>query len=121
MSLTGIYDCPLLNNYKDPELSSRLERLRQVAIDTNKEYAELLGIPISAAITCVKPSGCTTLETEIMTEHGKRSMAEIFSEYSSPLNAQSSLRSYYQDQSSLMKICVTLIVQSGQKVLITCI
>ena len=82
VSLTGIYDCPLLNNYKDPELSSRLERLRQVAIDTNKEYAELLGIPISAAITCVKPSGCTTLETEIMTEHGKRSMAEIFSEYS---------------------------------------
>ncbi len=34
-----------------------LEALRQVAIDTNKEWAELLGINPSTAITCVKPSG----------------------------------------------------------------
>lgn len=57
VSFTGIYDCPLLNNYKDPELPARLERLKQVAIDTNKEYSEIFGIPQSAAITCVKPSG----------------------------------------------------------------
>ena len=34
-----------------------LEEMRQVAVDTNKEYADKLGIPQSAAITCVKPSG----------------------------------------------------------------
>ena len=82
VSLTGIYDSKLLNDYKDSKLPGRLEKLRQVAIDVNKELAEKLGIPVSAAITAVKPSGCTTLETEIMTEHGKMSMADIFAEYS---------------------------------------
>jgi len=57
VSFTGIYDCPLMNNPEDPELPERLERLRQVAIDTNKEWSERLGINQSAAITCVKPSG----------------------------------------------------------------
>ena len=31
--------------------------MRQVAIDTNLKYANMLGIPQSSAITCVKPSG----------------------------------------------------------------
>jgi ribonucleoside-diphosphate reductase alpha chain len=57
VSFTGIYDCPLMNDYNDPELPARLERLRQVAIDTNKEWSEKLGINQSVAITCVKPSG----------------------------------------------------------------
>lgn len=39
------------------DLDDALTILRQVAIDTNKEWAERLGIPQSAAITCVKPSG----------------------------------------------------------------
>jgi ribonucleoside-diphosphate reductase alpha chain len=34
-----------------------LAELRQVAIDTNAEWAEKLGINPSTAITCVKPSG----------------------------------------------------------------
>lgn len=57
VSLTGIYDSKLLNDYKDSKLPGRLEKLRQVAIDVNKELAEKLGIPVSAAITAVKPSG----------------------------------------------------------------
>jgi ribonucleoside-diphosphate reductase alpha chain len=57
VSFTGIYDNPLMNDYNDPELPARLERLRQVAIDTNKEWSEKLGINQSVAITCVKPSG----------------------------------------------------------------
>lgn len=32
-------------------------RLRDHAIETNKKYAEILGIPQSASVTCVKPSG----------------------------------------------------------------
>jgi ribonucleoside-triphosphate reductase len=55
VSLTGIMDHPILSKTVD---SPRwLEEMRQVAVDTNKEYAEKLGIPQSAAITCVKPSG----------------------------------------------------------------
>jgi ribonucleoside-diphosphate reductase alpha chain len=57
VSLTGIYDSPLMNDYNDPELPARLERLKQVSIDTNKEWSEKLGISQSVAITCVKPSG----------------------------------------------------------------
>lgn len=54
VSLTGIMDCPLLNNKESGPL---LRELRQVAIDTNKEYAKKLGINKSASITAVKPSG----------------------------------------------------------------
>lgn len=57
VSLTGIYDNPFLSDYNDKKLPKRLEMLRQIAIDTNKEYAEILEIPQSTAITCVKPSG----------------------------------------------------------------
>jgi ribonucleoside-diphosphate reductase alpha chain len=57
VSLTGIYDNPLMNDYNDSELPARLEKLRQVSIDTNKEWSEKLGINQSVAITCVKPSG----------------------------------------------------------------
>lgn len=57
VSLTGIYDSKLLNNWKDKHLAERLQALRQQAVDTNAEYSALLGIPQSTAITCVKPSG----------------------------------------------------------------
>jgi ribonucleoside-diphosphate reductase alpha chain len=57
VSLTGIYDNPLMNDYNDSELPARLEKLRQVSIDTNKEWSDKLGINQSVAITCVKPSG----------------------------------------------------------------
>jgi ribonucleoside-diphosphate reductase alpha chain len=39
---------------QDPEVQSRL---REVAVETNRVYAELLGINQAAAVTCVKPSG----------------------------------------------------------------
>ena len=38
-------------------LGNMLENLKNVAIGTNEELANALGIPQSAAITCVKPSG----------------------------------------------------------------
>jgi ribonucleoside-triphosphate reductase (thioredoxin) len=53
VSLTGIMDS-VVTSHPDPEV---LADLRQVAVDTNKEWAERLDIPQSAAITCVKPSG----------------------------------------------------------------
>lgn len=57
VSLTGILDNKLLNNYEDKKLPSLLESLREIAVKTNKELAATLGIPESVAITCVKPSG----------------------------------------------------------------
>ena len=39
------------------DLDKWLEEVRDVAVDTNKKWAEKLGINQSAAITCVKPSG----------------------------------------------------------------
>ena len=57
VSFTGILDCPLLNDVKDTGLSSRLDSLRELAVVTNKEFADEIGIPQSAAVTCVKPSG----------------------------------------------------------------
>ena len=58
VSLTGIMDNKLLNGKSgDDKLKILLERLRQVAINTNKEFAKKIGINQSVAITCVKPSG----------------------------------------------------------------
>ena len=56
VSLTGIMDNPLLTS-KNAGLSKTLEHLRSVAVVTNNELADRLGIQSSAAITCVKPSG----------------------------------------------------------------
>jgi ribonucleoside-diphosphate reductase alpha chain len=53
VSLTGIMDAKITNN-PDPKM---LERLRDEARKTNEEFAKKLNIPVSASITCVKPSG----------------------------------------------------------------
>jgi ribonucleoside-triphosphate reductase (thioredoxin) len=56
VSLTGIYDNPLLTT-QGPELNELLAELRLAAREANEQFAAKLGIPKSAAITCVKPSG----------------------------------------------------------------
>ena len=57
VSLTGIMDSILLNDSNDLSLPTRLNRLKETAIQVNKEFAKNLRINISTAITCVKPSG----------------------------------------------------------------
>jgi ribonucleoside-diphosphate reductase alpha chain len=56
VSMTGIMDNPLMTN-TNKGLEKTLEHLRSIAVATNAEWAELLGIPASASISCVKPSG----------------------------------------------------------------
>lgn len=56
VSLTGIYDNNLTCTQGE-ELNDLLTQLREEARRTNEEFAAALGIPKSAAITCVKPSG----------------------------------------------------------------
>jgi ribonucleoside-triphosphate reductase len=58
VSLTGIMDNVLTNGKKSKgQTSQLLKELREEAVRTNKEWSEKIGIPRSAAITCVKPSG----------------------------------------------------------------
>ena len=53
VSLTGIMD----NEITSKPSKKLLNKLRDTAVQTNRDYAEQLGISASAAITCVKPSG----------------------------------------------------------------
>ena len=62
VSMTGIMGNHLLNGRGTPKgnLMDLLEHLKNVAVTTNKEWAERLSIPQSTAITCVKPEGTAT-------------------------------------------------------------
>ena len=72
VSLTGIMDHPVLSGdssnippagwpvldmHGNIDLAAVLEELKEVAIETNLEWSERLGIKQSTAITAVKPSG----------------------------------------------------------------
>ena len=59
VSLTGIMDNFILSGgaFNEAVLKSMLVNLKDHAIETNKKWAELLGVNQSTAITCVKPSG----------------------------------------------------------------
>jgi len=56
VSLTGFFDRTTGPDCR-PLDGQELEHLRDVARETNKHWAKLLGINEAAAITCVKPSG----------------------------------------------------------------
>ena len=60
VSLTGIQDNKITNG-KIKGLDGTLDILKQIAIDTNKEWATKLGIAQSTAITTVKPSGTVSV------------------------------------------------------------
>lgn len=54
VSLTGVMDHPVLGRGSSGQV---LQNLRDEAVRTNREWAGRLGIPQSASVTCVKPSG----------------------------------------------------------------
>jgi ribonucleoside-diphosphate reductase alpha chain len=62
VSLTGIYDHKVTSSTSGAELW--LPQLRLVAEQANAEFADLLGIPRSTAITAVKPSGTVSQLTD---------------------------------------------------------
>jgi len=60
VSLTGIMDNAMMSgksSHLGMNIGATLNALKEVAIETNAAMAEQLGVPQSAAITCVKPSG----------------------------------------------------------------
>lgn len=70
-------------------LPEALEELKEVAIETNKKWAKKLGIPESAAITCVKPSGTVSQLVDsasgIHTRHAPYYIRRIRSDVKDPL------------------------------------
>lgn len=89
VSMTGILDNPLLNSAYDLDLPKRLEELKNVAISTNASLADDLGIPVSAAITCVKPEGTvsqlTGTASGIHPQHSKYYIRRVRSDNKDPL------------------------------------
>lgn len=66
VSLTGQMGHPVLNGSDGLEKTSKwLKELKKVAIATNAEVADAMGINRSAAITTVKPSGTVSQLTEV--------------------------------------------------------
>jgi ribonucleoside-diphosphate reductase alpha chain len=78
VSMTGILDNALLNNYEDTELPARLEAMKNKAIETNAKFAAAIGINASVAITAIKPEGCTSPDTVVKTTHGPMSLRDLF-------------------------------------------
>ena len=56
-SMAEIITSPIYKKFGHSDLEEVLNELKEVAVETNKEWAEKLNIPQSVAITCVKPSG----------------------------------------------------------------
>jgi ribonucleoside-diphosphate reductase alpha chain len=89
VSMTGILDNALLNNPDDVELPKRLEKLRDVAITTNAEFASSVGINQSVAVTAVKPEGtvsqlCSTA-SGIHPQHSKYYIRRVRADNKDPL------------------------------------
>lgn len=86
VSLTGIMDHHVLSGsdtnkvfpQENLDIVTWLTSMRETAVATNKEFAKILGISESAAITCVKPSGCMSEDTLIKTSKGIMSLKNIF-------------------------------------------
>ena len=109
VSLTGIMDNPLTNGIydahsEDDTLPELLETLKQVAIDTNKEWAEKLGISQSTAITAVKPSGTVSQLVDsasgIHTRHSEYYIRTVRGDNKDPLTQ------FMQDQGIPSEPCV---------------
>ena len=64
VSMTGCFDNALLNDPDSPKIGALLESIRDVTIAVNAEFALALGIPVSAAITAIKPSGTVSQLTD---------------------------------------------------------
>ena len=89
VSMTGILDNTLLNNPDDPELPTRLENLRAIAVAVNAEFSNAIGINQSVAVTAIKPEGtvsqlCSTA-SGIHPQHSKYYIRRVRADNKDPL------------------------------------
>jgi ribonucleoside-triphosphate reductase len=91
VSMTGILDNALLNDPDNAELPAILEGLKDVAINTNSELADAIGINRSAAITAIKPEGTvsqlTGTASGIHPQHSQYFIRRVRSDNKDPLTA----------------------------------
>ena len=103
VSLTGIMDNQLMTA-GNLDLENLLERLREHAVATNARWADMLGIPRSAAITCVKPSGTVSQLVDsasgIHTRHSEYYIRTVRGDVKDPLT------SFMKDQGVPCEPCV---------------
>jgi ribonucleoside-diphosphate reductase alpha chain len=89
VSMTGILDNVLLNDPDNAELPAILEGLKNVAIDTNAELADAIGINRSVAITAIKPEGTvsqlTGTASGIHPQHSQYFIRRVRSDNKDPL------------------------------------
>ena len=89
VSMTGILDNTLLNDPDNAELPAILEGLKNVAIDTNAEFADAIGINRSTAITAIKPEGTvsqlTGTASGIHPQHSQYFIRRVRSDNKDPL------------------------------------
>lgn len=89
VSMTGILDNEPLNDPDNASLAVILEELKNVAVSTNAEFADDLGINRSAAITCVKPEGTvsqlTGTASGIHPQHAQYYIRRVRSDNKDPL------------------------------------
>ena len=87
VSLTGIFDNDMMVKAPKEVLSALREHSREV----NKQYAAMLGIPVSASITCVKPSGTVSQlvnsASGIHPRHSKFYIRRVRGDKKDPLSA----------------------------------
>lgn len=131
VSLTGIMDHPVMSDMKywtreeylpkgfdefiewddsmdfgRIELKGTLDELKKVAIETNKEWADKLGINPAAAITCVKPSGTVSQLVDsasgIHTRHSDYYIRTVRSDKKDPLS-QMMVRAGFPVEDDVMK------------------
>ena len=90
VSLTGILDNKILGD-TIAQTKTLLEKLKVEATETNKFIAGELGIPISVAITCVKPSGTVSQLVDsasgIHPRHSRYYIRRIRGDKKDPLSA----------------------------------
>ena len=90
VSFTGILDNKWMGEVCD-DTRNKLEQLRDHSIGVNKTWAKLLGIPQSAAITCVKPSGTVSQlansASGIHTRHSPYYIRRVRGDKKDPLTA----------------------------------
>jgi ribonucleoside-triphosphate reductase (thioredoxin) len=87
VSLTGIFDNDMMVKAPKEVLSA----LREYSREVNKQYAEILGVPVSASITCVKPSGTVSQlvnsASGIHPRHSKFYIRRVRGDKKDPLSA----------------------------------
>jgi ribonucleoside-diphosphate reductase alpha chain len=106
VSMTGILDNALMNDPEDTTLPGRLEALKDVAIATNAEFAALIGINTSVAITAIKPEGtvsqlCSTA-SGIHPQHSKYYVRRVRADNKDPLT-QFMIQSGFSAEPCVMK------------------